>query len=119
LRRQIESGIERGAQEIVIDTARLAPVCEDSVQNAVWIELAMPDGKIEKGEPLGTPLDVLDYFGMLREETLLDKRQEGDALTGTLVLQAASVDAGETTFPISYRPHRDGEEVRIDISARK
>ena len=77
----------------------------------------MADGTRRNAEGLEHPNRVLVDLPELKMRTLLDSHQSGDALTGRLRIRLEPNDAQEVLLPISYRPFRDGVEVRIGVSS--
>lgn len=114
LRRGLSQAIAEGATAVVFDTRRTVPqMGVAGSPEAVWLEREMPDGSRGPAVPLTHPGNVGAYLTELRMLTVLDKRQQGDELTGRLRIRLDPADAQEVLLPISFRPYPDGEEVLI------
>jgi RNA polymerase sigma factor (sigma-70 family) len=114
LRRGLSQAIVEGATAVVIDSGRTAPQTDVAGRpEVVWLEREMPDGSRQPFVPLTHPGNVGPYLTELRMLTILDERQQGDEMTGILRIRLDPGDKEEAMFPVSFRPYRDGEEVRI------
>lgn len=120
LRQAVKKAMADGATALVIDTRRTEPLPRTKTRpEVVWLEREMPDGSREKVVHLGGSQWMPSYLGELRMLTILEEHQEGDAITGKLRIRLEPQDAEEVLLPISYRPFRDGEEVRIRLSVEE
>jgi RNA polymerase sigma factor (sigma-70 family) len=115
LRDYVKSGIDAGAVEVVIDSTQRGTHPKDPSCQVVWIEHVMADGTRRKADFMHP-----GHFGEvslhLRNQTLLDERQQGDCIKGRLLLTLGAGRGKEMVFPVSYRPMRGGEEIRINIA---
>ncbi|NLX05628.1 MAG: sigma-70 family RNA polymerase sigma factor [Phycisphaerae bacterium] len=114
LRRVLKQGLAKGAQAVVMDSRRVSPMPDLKERyDKIWIELLMPDGSRERVEPLCPPDHFNKCSAGIKMDTILDRQQEGDQLTGMFRLRLDPADSTEQLFPITFQPFRDGEEIRI------
>jgi hypothetical protein len=112
LQREIKKGLAKGVTALVIDTRRTKEVPRAKGKpKLVWLQRELPSGSLEDVWPL--PGRVGEYLVGLRALTILDEHQKGEAITGNLRMRLQPQDAAEIMLPVTYRPFRDGEEVRI------
>jgi len=115
VRKYVQHATDAGATEIVIDSTQVGPHPDDREETVVWVEHVMPDGTRKQTDYIHP-----GYFNeislQLRNLTVLDARQEGDAMRGTLFSGLMPGSGRGTTLPVSYRPLRNGEVIRIRVA---
>jgi len=113
IRGALTDALRAGAKALVFDSAHSGPT-PDGKHDALWIEHEQDDGSLKRIGPIGRPEILAKLQYELKAHTLVRAEQEGDCLAGTLRLRL-SKDGAERSFPITYRPLADGDQIRIEL----
>lgn len=114
IRGALTDALQAGAKALVVDSSRSGPMPGGKF-DALWIEHEQDDGSLKRTGPIGRPEILAKLQYELKVRTRLNAEQEGDCLAGTLRLRL-SKDGGERSFPITYRPLADGDQIRIELN---